>query len=220
MENDRSFSIRLGAVPPLLLQRFHQSCPCPHKDECISASALLQPFRVTALAATSLAFQVPYSLAIFLNLGASSKPVRSMPPLFGIAYFIEKNFYFTPLTPSCDGTYVSACSNFRPVHSEVRQFASVRAFSPYPVFQPRDISVGIPFLFKMALAFVLSNLPVLHTSCSVKHDARRSIGGMVSGYMVPSFPSSVVKLRLLSVISCFSHCLVLIAELVVLLPLA
>jgi hypothetical protein len=28
---------------------------------------------------------------------------------------------------------------------------------------------------------------------------------MVSGYMVPSFPSSVVKLRLLLVISCFSR---------------
>jgi hypothetical protein len=29
---------------------------------------------------------------------------------------------------------------------------------------------------------------------------------MVSGYVVPSFPSSVVKLRLLIVISCFSRC--------------
>jgi hypothetical protein len=111
--------------------------------------------------------------------------------------FHRKNFYFTPLTPSFDGADVSICSNFRPVHSEVRQFASVREFSPYSVFQPRDISVGIPVSIRMAPAFVLSNLPELHTSCSVKHDACRSIGGMVLGYMVPSFPSLVVKLKLL-----------------------
>jgi hypothetical protein len=131
--------------------------------------------------------------------------------------FHRRKFYFTRLTPSSDGTYVSACSNFRPVHSEVRQFASVRAFSPYPVFQPRDISVGIPFFFSKWLQPSFCRIYLYFTPHDpVSHDARRSIGGMVSGYMVPSFPSSVVKLRLHLVTSCISHCLVLMAELVVL----
>ena len=152
----------------------------------------------------------------FLNLGASSKPVRLDAAMVRHSVFHRKNFYFTPLTPSFDGTYVSVCSNFRPVHSEVRQFASDANILTISSFSAARHIRWHTFSVRMAPAFVLPNLPVLHTSCSVSHDARRSIGGMVSGYMVPSFPSSVVKLRLLSVISCFSHCLVLIAELVVL----
>jgi hypothetical protein len=69
-------------------------------------------------------------------------------------------------------------------------------FSPYPAFQPRGISVGIPFLFEWLQPSFCRIYLYFKPHDSVCHDACRSIGGMVSGYMVPSFPSSVVKLRL------------------------
>jgi hypothetical protein len=52
----------------------------------------------------------------------------------------------------------------------------VELFSPYLVFQPHGISVGIPSL-KVALAFVLPTPPgfIPH---SLSADACRSIGGM------------------------------------------
>lgn len=69
------------------------------------------------------------------------------------------------------------------------------------------------FSARMALAFVLPNLPELRTPWPVSHDARRSVGGMVFGYMVPSFPSSIVKLRFVIKSPAF-RAVALIAELV------
>jgi hypothetical protein len=60
----------------------------------------------------------------------------------------------TPLTPSFDGAYVSICSNFRPVHSEVRLFSLFSLFSLFEhshhiqIFQLHGISARIPFLFE------------------------------------------------------------------------
>jgi hypothetical protein len=66
-------------------------------------------------------------------------------------------------------------------------------FSPYLVFQPHGISVGIPSQ-RVAIAFVLPTPPGFIPHNSVHYDACRSIGEMVSGNMAPSFPSSIVKL--------------------------
>src|SRR5699024_12767089 len=55
---------------------------------------------------------------------------------------------------------------------------------------------GHTFSEGMASAFVLPNLPVLQTLWPVSHNACRSVDGMVSGNMVPSFPSFVIKLKL------------------------
>jgi hypothetical protein len=76
--------------------------------------------------------------------------------------FQRADFYFTPLTPSLDGPYVSICSNYGPLHSVVCQFLSrniltLSSFSAARHIRWHTFSEG------MALAFVLPNLPVLRT---------------------------------------------------------
>jgi hypothetical protein len=139
-----------------------------------------------------------------------------MPPWFGIAYFIEENF---TLRHSPHRLMVHTFPYALTLDLYIRKFViSLLCENSHHIQFFSRATYPLAYLsIKMASAFVLSNLPELHTPCSVKHDARRSIGGMVSGYMVPSFPSLDVKLRLHLVIFCFSRCSALIAELVVLL---
>jgi hypothetical protein len=117
-----------------------------------------------------------------------------IPPLFGIVYFIDKIFtlHHSSLRKKRHRfPYVVTLDPY------LRKFVSsflYELFSPYLVFQPRGISVGIPSP-RVALAFVLPNPPGFTPHNSVYYDACRSFGEMVSGNMAPSFPSSIVKLR-------------------------
>ncbi len=82
---------------------------------------------------------------------------------------------------------------FRPLPSEVRQFLSQRTILILSSFSAvRHIRWHT---LDMASAFVLPNLPVLHTLRPASLNACRSVDGMVSGNMDPSFPSFVVQLR-------------------------
>ncbi len=119
--------------------------------------------------------------------------MSSIPPSFGIAYF--RGGSFTPhhsrhrkMTRKFPYAY-----KFRPLHSEVRQFLSHRTILILSSFSAvRHIRWHT---LDMASAFVLPNLPVLHTLRPARLNACRSVDGMVSGNMDPSFPSSVVQLK-------------------------
>ena len=139
-----------------------------------------------------------------------------MPPLFGIAYFRGQIFTLRHSPHRLMVHMFPYVLTLDPVHSVVRQFLYARTFSPYPVFQPRGISVGIPFPVEwLQPSFCRIYLYFTPHDLS-SHDACRSIGGMVSGNMVPSFPSSVVKLRIYFVNLLLFTLLALIAELVAL----
>lgn len=116
-----------------------------------------------------------------------------IPPSFGIASF--RGGSFTPHHShhrKMTHKFPYVCK-FRPLPSEVRQFLSQRTILILSSFSAvRHIRRHTLF---MASAFVLPNLPVLHTLRPVRLNACRSVDGMVSGNMDPSFPSSVVQLK-------------------------
>jgi hypothetical protein len=129
-----------------------------------------------------------------LDVGASFKPVGMISPLSDIVYFIESIFTLHHLPLHEKRHRFPYALTLDPYIQKFVSPIRFGLFSPYLVFQPRGISVGVPSQ-GVALAFVLPNPSGFTPHNSVYYDACRSFGEMVSGNMAPSFPSSIVKLR-------------------------
>jgi hypothetical protein len=105
--------------------------------------------------------------------------------------FPSANLYFSLSTPAFAGTYVSICRESRPVLSAVRQ--SVADILTIVYFSAVRHIGWHTFSFEwLQLSFCRLHLASYVTRCPF--NACRSINEMVSGYLVPSFPSSVTEL--------------------------
>lgn len=145
---------------------------------------------MTVHEAAFLAFQVPYNLAFRSKLRWFLWACELDTVVVRYDVFHRVESYSTPLTPSLDGTYVSACSNFRPVHSVVCQFRpmgtilTVFSFSAVRHIRWHTFSTG------MALAFVLPNLSDLRTPmiCQSWRTQKCWRGSFsIHGYIIPTF---------------------------------
>ena len=128
-----------------------------------------------------------------------------MPPLFGIAYFRGSIFtlhhsphrlmvHMFPHVLTLDPYIRKFVSSFMMEHSHHIQFFSRAAYPLAYLFYKNGSSLR-------SAESTCASHPMI-----CQYDACRSIGGMVSGYMVPSFPSSVVKLRFDRKSPVFSRC--------------
>ena len=128
------------------------------------------------------AFNVPIILSVHIALGACYKPVSLIVPvtLYGLSYRI---FLLNHTNYLCRYIHISMYPEFRPVHSQVRQFL-FGAFSPLLFYRPPAYRQHIPpleYFPQLCLFGLLSaDFTELLNICLLSR-ANRSIKGSVSG---------------------------------------